>query len=119
MAIARAIIKNAGLLILDESTSALDSESEKLVQDSLSTLMHGRTTLVIAHRLSTIKNADKICVVKDGRIAEEGSHEYLMRKKGFYHQLMSTQINAFKAEAKQAKQATEPKAVFTDESTPL
>jgi ABC-type multidrug transport system fused ATPase/permease subunit len=96
--IARAIIKNASLLVLDESTSALDSESEALVQDSLNRLMKGRTTVVIAHRLSTVINADQICVVKEGKIAEIGTHENLMQKKGFYYSLMSTQVSAYTPE---------------------
>lgn len=95
VAIARAIIKNASLLVLDESTSALDSESEALVQESLTRLMKGRTTVVVAHRLSTVISADQIAVVKDGQIAEIGTHHDLMKKKGFYHSLMSTQLNAF------------------------
>jgi ABC-type multidrug transport system fused ATPase/permease subunit len=86
------------LLVLDESTSDLDSESESLVQESLNRLMKGRTTVVIAHRLSTVINADQICVVKEGKIAEIGTHEDLMQKKGFYYTLMSTQVSAFTPE---------------------
>ena len=98
ISLARAIIKNASLLVLDESTSALDSESESLVQESLNRLMKGRTTVVIAHRLSTVINADQICVVKEGKIAEIGTHEDLMMKKGFYYSLMSTQMASFTPE---------------------
>ncbi|OQR99645.1 ATP-binding Cassette (ABC) superfamily, partial [Thraustotheca clavata] len=91
IAIARAIMKNPSILLLDEATSALDSESEKVVQEALDTLLaaKGRTTLVIAHRLSTIRNADKICVVSGGHIAEEGTHDELMQLNGIYTQLAS------------------------------
>ena len=78
VAIARAILKDAPLLLLDEATSALDSESETLVQDAIHQLKKNRTTLVIAHRLSTIKDADKILVIKEGKIFEEGTHESLL-----------------------------------------
>ena len=84
IAIARAILKNAPILLLDEATSALDSESELLVQDALDNLMKTRTSIVIAHRLSTIMNADKILVIHDGELAEQGNHNELMKKKGKY-----------------------------------
>jgi subfamily B ATP-binding cassette protein MsbA len=84
LAIARAIYKDAPILILDEATSALDSESERQVQAALESLMVGRTTLVIAHRLSTIENADRIVVLEQGRVAEQGSHEELLEKNGLY-----------------------------------
>lgn len=88
IAIARAILKNPSILILDEATSSLDSESEKLVQEALETLMKGRTSLVIAHRLSTIRNADRILVVNEGEIRESGSHEELLAKTdGIYRRL--------------------------------
>ncbi|CAG4888700.1 lipid A export permease/ATP-binding protein MsbA [Paraburkholderia saeva] len=87
LAIARAIYKDAPILILDEATSALDSESERHVQAALETLMKGRTTLVIAHRLSTIERADRILVLEAGQIAEQGSHEELLRKGGLYAHL--------------------------------
>lgn len=87
LAIARAIYKNAPILILDEATSALDSESERHVQAALETLMKGRTTLVIAHRLSTIERADRILVMEAGRIVEQGSHEALLRQNGLYAHL--------------------------------
>ncbi|WP_244197918.1 lipid A export permease/ATP-binding protein MsbA [Caballeronia ptereochthonis] len=87
LAIARAIYKDAPILILDEATSALDSESERHVQSALETLMKGRTTLVIAHRLSTIERADRILVMEAGRIAEQGSHAELLRKDGLYAHL--------------------------------
>ena len=95
VSMARAILKDASLLILDESTSALDSESEALVQESLSRLMSNRTTVVIAHRLSTIINADQICVVREGKIGEVGAHKELMEKRGYYYSLMNTQMNNY------------------------
>jgi ATP-binding cassette, subfamily B, bacterial MsbA len=84
LAIARAMYKDAPILILDEATSALDNESERLVQDALNRLSKGRTTLVIAHRLSTIETADRIVVMDQGKITEEGTHAQLMAKKGAY-----------------------------------
>ncbi len=87
IAIARAILKNPHILILDEATSSLDNESEKLIQEALERLMEGKTSFVIAHRLSTIHNADKIIVMDRGKIAETGTHESLMEKKGLYHYL--------------------------------
>lgn len=91
ISIARAILKNPSILILDEATSALDTESEKLVQEALERLMKTRTTIVIAHRLSTIKNADVICVMKDGEIVEQGKHDELLALNGFYSKLYSMQ----------------------------
>jgi len=92
IAIARAILKNAPILILDEATSALDSESERHVQAALETLMQGRTTLVIAHRLSTIEKADRIIVMQKGQIVEIGTHRELLDKQGVYAQLHRTQF---------------------------
>jgi len=91
ISIARAILKNPPLLILDEATSALDTESERLVQDALERLMQNRTTLVIAHRLSTIRNADQICVVHEGEIVEQGTHDELITKNGYYSKLCEMQ----------------------------
>src|SRR5690606_5362331 len=87
LAIARAIYKDAPILILDEATSALDNESERLVQDALSRLMAGRTTLVIAHRLSTIEHADRVVVLADGQLIEQGTHQQLLRLGGMYARL--------------------------------
>ncbi len=92
LAIARALIKDAPILILDEATSALDNESERQVQASLERLMRGRTTLVIAHRLSTVKNADCILVMDEGRIIEQGSHDELLAREGSYAQLYRMQF---------------------------
>ena len=91
VSIARAVLKNPPLLILDEATSSLDTESEKLVQDALLNLMKNRTSIVIAHRLSTIKNADIIFVFKKGEIVEQGSHDELLEKKGEYYKLHKIQ----------------------------
>lgn len=92
ISIARAILKNPPILILDEATSSLDTESEKLVQEALEHLMKNRTSLVIAHRLSTIKNADVICVLNEGKIVEMGSHEELISQKGQYFNLHQLQV---------------------------
>ncbi|VDH06585.1 lipid A export permease/ATP-binding protein MsbA [Bordetella trematum] len=92
LAIARALIKNAPILILDEATSALDNESERQVQSSLERLMHGRTTLVIAHRLSTVQNADRIIVMDAGRIVEHGPHAELLAAGGLYATLYNMQF---------------------------
>lgn len=92
IAIARAILKNPTILILDEATSALDSESERVVQEALDNLMKGRTSIVIAHRLSTIRNANKIIVLNQGKIAENGNHEELMQNNGIYADLVGMQM---------------------------
>jgi len=94
IAIARAILKDAPLLILDEATSALDSESEKFIQSALEKVMIGRTTLVIAHRLSTIEKADVVVVMEDGKIAEQGTHAQLLSKKGIYANLHQIQASS-------------------------
>ncbi len=93
LAIARALLKNAPILILDEATSALDSESESLVQSALHNLMSGRTVFVIAHRLSTVRRADRIVVIDNGRIAETGAHEDLMKQVGTYRRLYELQFS--------------------------
>ncbi len=95
IAIARAILKNAPILVLDEATSALDSESEKLIQDALVKLMKGRTSIVIAHRLSTIAKLDRVIVLDEGKIAEQGSHQELLQQKGIYYKLWSHQSGGF------------------------
>jgi len=95
VAIARAMLKNAPILVLDEATSALDSESEVLIQDALWRLMEGRTAIVIAHRLSTIQKMDRIIVLEDGQIVEQGSHKELLRKDGTYARLWAHQSGGF------------------------
>jgi len=92
IAIARAILRDAPILLLDEATSALDAESETLVQTALEGLMQGRTTLVIAHRLATVLKADRILVMDQGRIVEEGTHQSLVRHNGIYARLAKLQF---------------------------
>jgi subfamily B ATP-binding cassette protein MsbA len=92
ISIARALLKNAPILILDEATSSLDAESEALVQQALQNLMEGRTTIVIAHRLSTVRRADRIIVLGGGRIKESGTHEELVLRRGLYWKLHNLQF---------------------------
>ena len=93
LAIARALLKDPPILILDEATSSLDTESEKNVQEAIDNLMKDRTVLVIAHRLSTIINADQIIVLDNGKIVESGSHTELLEKDGIYKNLYNIQFN--------------------------
>jgi subfamily B ATP-binding cassette protein MsbA len=117
VAIARAILADPRILILDEATSSLDSESEALIQQGLSELMRGRTTFVIAHRLSTIRKADTILVVEDGRIVERGRHEELLARGGRYADLYNRQygveVNLFRNPGESAEAREEEKAPTT------
>lgn len=90
--IARAIIRNSAILILDEPTAALDTESEELVMNALENLMKGRTAITIAHRLSTIRNSDKIIVMNDGQVVDEGTHDELLARGGLYAELNHIQL---------------------------
>ena len=91
LTIARAVLKNPPILILDEATSSLDTESERLVQDAINNMMMNRTSIVIAHRLSTIRHADEIIVLQKGKIVERGTHEQLLAQGGFYKKLVEMQ----------------------------
>jgi len=99
LSIARAVLKNPSILIFDEATSAVDSETEKLIQDAIDNIVYGRTTLMIAHRLSTLRKANKIIVVDQGNIIEFGTPEELMAKKGKFYKLVNIQSMSEQAEA--------------------
>jgi len=92
--IARAMIQNSPLLILDKAVSSVDTRTERLVQEAMDKLTHGRTSFVITHRLSTIRNADMILVMKDGDIVESGNHDALIEKGGFYAELYNSRFEA-------------------------
>ena len=110
IAIARSIIHNPKVLILDEATAALDTETEKLIQDALNKLVRNRTTLAIAHRLSTLRNADKLLVLDKGRVAEFGTHSELLKNKGIYYKLVMAQRKMATSLADQTKTAAEKAA---------
>jgi ABC-type multidrug transport system fused ATPase/permease subunit len=93
ISIARAILADPRILILDEATSSLDSHSEQLIQDSLKELMANRTTFVIAHRLSTIMHADTIVVLADGKVVEQGTHDELLERRGVYYEMFTQQFH--------------------------
>ena len=97
LTIARAILADPKILILDEATSSVDTRTEVLIQKAMDNLMHGRTSFIIAHRLSTIRDADLILVMKDGDIVEQGNHEELLAKKGFYANLYNSQFEEVEA----------------------
>ncbi|MHC5012534.1 MAG: ABC transporter ATP-binding protein, partial [Planctomycetota bacterium] len=92
LAFARALVHDPAILVLDEATSSIDSETERLIQDALETLRRGRTTIVVAHRLSTIKQADQILVLQRGTVKERGNHESLLREDGLYRRLYELQV---------------------------
>ena len=93
LTIARALLADPKILILDEATSSVDTRLELLIQKAMGRLMEGRTSFVIAHRLSTIQEADKILVLRDGQIVEQGNHDSLLAAKGFYYELYQSQFN--------------------------
>ena len=88
---ARTILSNKQILILDEATSSVDTRTEKIIQEAMDKLMKDRTSFIIAHRLSTVRNADKIIVIEDGHIIEQGSHEELLEQKGYYYNTLNAQ----------------------------
>lgn len=98
IAIARIILENSKILVFDEATSALDSSTEKEIQEAMEEVMKNRTTIIIAHRLSTVKKADRVIVIDDGEIIEQGKHDYLLSKKGKYAELWSHQVGGFLAD---------------------
>lgn len=96
---ARAIVRNPQLFVLDEATSSIDTETEKIIQDAISRVLEGRTSFVIAHRLSTVRNADRILVIRDGRVIEDGTHRELIKARGYYYSLYSNQFMDEKSKA--------------------
>jgi ATP-binding cassette subfamily B protein len=116
IAIARALLRNAPILVLDEALSSVDAENEAIIQEALDRLMVGRTTLILAHRLSSVIGADQILVLKDGEITEQGSHQELMETAGTYHALMSQQVE--ERNSSDADQKTSPSAASTEPVTP-
>jgi len=96
LSIARTIIQNPKILILDEATAAMDTETERKIQDSINSLKVGRTTIAIAHRLSTLRDADHLAVVLDGKIVEKGTHNELLKQKGEFYKLYTIQVEALK-----------------------
>ena len=99
IAIARAVLHSPRILILDEATSSVDIETERQIQEAIARLTHGRTTFAIAHRLSTLRNADRLVVLKGGKIEEVGTHDELMEKKGEFHRLVQMQQDMAKVKA--------------------
>ena len=99
IAIARAMLKNSPILLLDEATSALDSESEEAIRRALDNLMQGRTVLAIAHRLSTLRNFDRIVVLREGRLVQDGAPDELMRQEGPYRALVEREVSRLKQAA--------------------
>ena len=95
LSIARAVLKDSPILILDEATSSVDTETELLIQQALERLIKGRTTIIIAHRLSTVRNADQIVALEGTRIVETGTHEELLKKEGLYHKLYTAQQHLY------------------------
>jgi ABC-type multidrug transport system fused ATPase/permease subunit len=100
LSIARALLMDPRILILDEATSSVDTVTEGLIQDALARLLSGRTALVIAHRLSTVRNADRIYLIDDGKIAEQGRHEELLEQSGLYHDLYEQQFIDWESQAR-------------------
>ena len=118
LGIARAVLRNAPILILDEPTAALDTESEKLVMDALQRLMQGRTVITIAHRLSTIRDADKIVVLKGGLVAEEGTHDELVQRNAIYAELYRIQAGATPAAEAPGDAGSSPGTALTPKTSP-
>ena len=118
VAIARVILKDAPILILDEATSSLDSITERAIQDTLDRVMVDKTVIVVAHRLSTIAHLDRILVFDNGRIIEDGSHTELLARRGRYYELWSKQAGGFLPDDAERVHADEEEALFVDEPVP-